>query len=402
MHGTLCTKIDVILICWGAGMITHFSPETSRELKRYVYVYSDPDTREPFYIGKGRGSRVFDHLADTSDSAKARRIAEIRARGKEPLLEILAHGLDEETALKVEAAAIDLIGIDALTNVQRGHHSALYGRIEVSELEARYSGRTISEFDFVDDILLVKINNTYRYGMDAFEVYEATRAAWHVNAERARQVRYAAAVRNGLVLDVYRITAWFPAGSTMLHDRTIDSDGTRLEFVGIRAEESVRDRYVGSSVSTLFSQGNQNPVRYVMGGKRCSCVKKASALLHAIQEDPEQRTWCARYSVYGSPSPDSHGLYTRISTMLKHLYECDMVPERYGEVYESIGDEEIYLKKASGHELDKLSAEQLVSIVAKLVRADHFDNGFLIRTAIAKGLLVHYLDAIMKRWNLLE
>lgn len=85
--------------------------------------------------------------------------------------------------------------------------------------------------------------------------------------------------------------------------------------------------------------------------------------------------------------------------MQKHLYECGMVPERYGEVYESIGDEGIYLKKASCHELDKLTTEQLVSIVANLVRADHFDNGFLIHTAIAKGLLAHYLDAILKRWN---
>ena len=116
-------------------MIQKFSKKTSEALGSYVYVYSDPDTKKPFYVGKGKGNRVFDHLNDNSESAKCLRIQEIRSRGKEPLIEILAHGLDDDTALKVEAAAIDLIGIDNLTNIQRGHDSSSYGKIEVSMLD---------------------------------------------------------------------------------------------------------------------------------------------------------------------------------------------------------------------------------------------------------------------------
>ena len=94
-----------------------FSQNTIKNLGYYVYIYSDPDTKQPFYIGKGKGNRCFNHLFQDNDSEKVAKIQEILKNGKEPIIEILVHGVDEETALKVEAAAIDLIGIDNLTNV---------------------------------------------------------------------------------------------------------------------------------------------------------------------------------------------------------------------------------------------------------------------------------------------
>lgn len=33
-------------------MINKFSPNTIENIGYYVYVYSDPDTHEPFYVGK--------------------------------------------------------------------------------------------------------------------------------------------------------------------------------------------------------------------------------------------------------------------------------------------------------------------------------------------------------------
>ena len=40
------------------------------KLKYYVYLYSDPETNEIFYIGKGKGNRVFSHLTENKNKYK--------------------------------------------------------------------------------------------------------------------------------------------------------------------------------------------------------------------------------------------------------------------------------------------------------------------------------------------
>jgi hypothetical protein len=50
-----------------------FTIEQTEFLKYYVYIYMDPDTKEIFYVGKGKGNRVFSHLNDGSDSDKVKK-----------------------------------------------------------------------------------------------------------------------------------------------------------------------------------------------------------------------------------------------------------------------------------------------------------------------------------------
>lgn len=250
-------------------MIHSFSNKTIEALGYYVYVYSDPDTKKPFYVGKGKGNRVFNHLNEQSESDKVKKIAEIKDRGKEPLIEILVHGLDEETALKVEAAAIDLIGIESLTNQQRGHDSSTYGKIEVSTLEARYVCEELSCKDIKHNVILIKINKLYRNGMTPLELYETTRGYWKVNPERARKVEYVFSVYDGMVIEVYQPMQWFHALSTFSTRQEIVSEEShkslRYEFVGRIANADIRELYVGKSVAGLFSPGAQNPVMYICG-----------------------------------------------------------------------------------------------------------------------------------------
>jgi hypothetical protein len=245
-------------------MLTCFSPRTIKILGSYVYIYSDPDTGKPFYVGKGKSNRVFDHLKDDSDTPKVAKIQEIFHRGKTPCMEILAYGLDEETALKVEAAAIDLIGIEHLTNEIRGFESRKYGRIQVEEIEAKYSSDVLREEDIDDKIMMIRINDTYSDSLSPLELYEMTRGFWRVDVNHAEQADYVLAVYQGVVREVYKIAGWFPGGTTFTQ-RLEDEDWVqgRYEFVGKIAEAPIRQKYRFKSVAHFFPKGCQTPIRYL-------------------------------------------------------------------------------------------------------------------------------------------
>ena len=250
--------------------ITEFPSNIIQELGYYVYVYSDPDTLQPFYIGKGKGNRCFNHLFQEGDTEKIKKIQELKEQGKMPIIEILIFGVDEETALKVEAAAIDLIGIENLTNIQKGHHSALYGRIDVDELYNRFNRDELSREDITENVMFIKVNG-FHYGMTDFQLYDQTRRSWKVNEDRVKQVEYAFAIYEGLVLEVYKIAGWFPAHTTYnsipVSEEIIKHDtieGKRLEFVGQVADDSIRKKYVGKSVTSFYKKGEQNPIKYIL------------------------------------------------------------------------------------------------------------------------------------------
>lgn len=78
----------------------------------YVYALKDPrrDPALPFYIGKGVGTRSYDHLLNPDDTRKGRRIAEIRAAGNEPLVARLVDEVTENQAIRLEAELIAAFG----------------------------------------------------------------------------------------------------------------------------------------------------------------------------------------------------------------------------------------------------------------------------------------------------
>jgi hypothetical protein len=232
------------------------------KLGYYVYVYVDPSDESVFYVGKGRGSRALSHLNATERRKVTSTIRRIRQSGFAPHIDILAHNLpSEQVAFAVEAAAIDLIGIHNLTNEVRGHTGPRYGRMPLSQLIAHYTKKKVV---IKEPSILIRINKLYHFGMTAVELYDATRSAWKVG-EKKHQARYAMAVYEGVVREVYEITGWLQGGSTFAAQnlgKRKQRPG-RWEFVGTLADDSVRKRYVNSYVGHRFRSGAQNPITYV-------------------------------------------------------------------------------------------------------------------------------------------
>lgn len=226
-----------------------------------MYVYVDPTDASVFYVGKGKNGRALAHLRVDEKKRIAQRIRKIRAAGREPQIDILAHGLGTpEAALKVEAAAIDLLGLPQLTNAVHGHGTQ-YGRLPLGEVVAHYTKR---KANIREPAILIRINKAYRYGMSDVELYDATRSAWRVG-ERSRRAEYAFAVFEGVVREVYRITGWVRGGSTfnVRHDGRPHRRPGRWEFIGTLAEQPLRQRYINRYVGDRFRAGAQNPIAYV-------------------------------------------------------------------------------------------------------------------------------------------
>lgn len=241
---------------------TEFPPEVIERLGCYVYVYVDPADGAPFYVGRGQGNRAFDHLWEAGESAKLALIRAIRDRGQRPRIELLRYGLTEDQAALVEAAAIDLLGLGALTNRVRGHHRGTFGRTTARELVDEWTAREVA---VVHPAILITITQLYRSDMSAVELYEATRGVWKLDHWRAQAAELALAVVHGVVKEVYRPQRWVKAGTLEYETRDAAElrEPGRWEFEGDVAEAEARGRYVGRSVRATLGRGRQNPIRYV-------------------------------------------------------------------------------------------------------------------------------------------
>jgi hypothetical protein len=236
-----------------------FSQDVVARLKCYVYRLIDPRNGETFYVGKGKGNRVFAHVhaaegleGDALDN-KIKRINEIRLAGLEVGHVIHRHGMDEGTATEVEAALID--AYPGLTNVMGGVGSNDFGPMHAVEIIRRYAAEPA---EFQHKALLINVN---RSALES-SVYEAVRYAWKISPSRAEEAQVILATVQGLIVGAFVAERWMPATADNFPTREDAAPG-RLGFVGREAPEEVRRLYVGKRVPDEFRRrGAANPIRY--------------------------------------------------------------------------------------------------------------------------------------------
>lgn len=239
-------------------MIDKFSDSVIEKLRYYVYRLIDPRNGETFYVGKGTGNRVFNHVAEQPDSdgdlysEKIGRIREIKSAGLDVLHIIHRHGMDSETAFAVEAALIE--AYPGLTNLAGGHGNTDFGVMHAAEIVRMYEA--LDADLSAHKIIMINVNDA-----EQRDLYESTRLAWRMKKDNAEQAEYVLAVSKGLIRGVFRPTRWMDA--TPENFPGIESMPGRIGFEGVIAEPQIRDLYLGKKVPDEYrKRGAANPIKY--------------------------------------------------------------------------------------------------------------------------------------------
>ena len=244
--------------------IREFSNDTIGKIGYYVYRLVDPRNGQTFYVGKGKGNRVFQHVLgaidyydgvdkkeidEINDPNKLRIIQEIREAGLDVIHIIQRWNLTEKEAFEVESALID--AFPGLANIQSGHGSE-YGVCNAEELEARLSAKAYDEpKDF--GYMIIKVRwwrideMTDQFG-PANARYEATRGCWRISIPDIKKYPYVLSVTDGLVKEVYKVNEW--------HEK-----GERKEFSGVVADKEIRELFIGKRIPDYYAKkGMASPV----------------------------------------------------------------------------------------------------------------------------------------------
>ena len=243
-----------------------FSPEVCEKIKYYVYRLIDPRDGQTFYVGKGKGNRVFAHVNDAlkdyemeedkTNSPKLDTIRDIKKAGLNVIHLIQRWKIpNEETAYLIESAVMDCF--PNLTNKQKGHHHE-NGIINTQTLQRDLSVKAYEEPDdnFAKYIIIKTSEGRVKYFEDSDSkidgVYEATRSAWKLSLIKAKKYKYVLGVINGIVRGVYEVDEWM---KNEIRDR--------IEFIGHPAPENIKNYFINKRIPDKYvKKGSANPALY--------------------------------------------------------------------------------------------------------------------------------------------
>ena len=268
-----------------------FSKEVLENIGYYVYALIDKTTGKIFYVGKGTGNRVFDHVKEAEESSAdlSEKVKTIKKNNGDIDYLILRHWqkpinkkeekAQEELAFEVESMMIDFLefkpylskGIADLTNIQSGHHQSFNGIKTISEIEEEYGhaqkANIKSYLEKGLNVIAIKINGTFKRFATDEDIYQGVRFCWRVSLARANKQDYVLAVYNDIIRGVYPCKGCWKRveeGQERIpgkdENRCYFDQPTTLSDKAKAEYEAIKKDLVGKRLDGL---NKQNPVNYI-------------------------------------------------------------------------------------------------------------------------------------------
>jgi hypothetical protein len=241
-----------------------FDEKTKEKLKYYVYLLIDPDTDEPFYVGKGKDDRVFSHINqdihNADENLKYHEIERIGAKNVKHV--IVRHGLNESSAFAVEASLIDTFRfIPSFNkfvrgNIQGGINSIEKGLMTSDEIISLYNAEPLPQIG--DDCVIININTNYKRGAGVDSIYRATKEIWKMADWRPTNYQYVLSEYRGLIREVFKVEEWYTKERFDRNGKAYVGFG----FNGRVAKKDIRNRYINKSLKVFKPRGYGSPIVY--------------------------------------------------------------------------------------------------------------------------------------------
>ena len=247
-----------------------FNQNVIEALNYYVYALIDPRDKRIFYVGKGKGNRIYQHeessLDESNNNLKLSTIRDIHSAGLKVEHYIIRHNLTEQEAFLVESAIIDLLTYkpfnreSILINIACGYHQWDEGIKTDSEINILYDCEKIKPVPG-ERLLLVSLNRSYLQSKATgvykrADDYESVRKYWAISAAKAEKIDYILGVYKGIVRIVIDVKSY--TTSAVAENGTVFRK-PRFVFEGNIVPDSP---YLNKDVTDYpFSSGN--PIKYI-------------------------------------------------------------------------------------------------------------------------------------------
>ncbi|MCZ4237535.1 hypothetical protein O4H25_11765 [Staphylococcus equorum] len=250
--------------------INQFSESTLAHMEQdhqhvfYVYCLIDPRNGECFYVGKGKGNRVFKHKEDAQkhllyediykeenkNNLKFNKINEICSNDTNVLGYIISYGLTESEAFSAENVLINFLNLTnktTLTNMINGHGSKAY-LVEDLENEFGYDSINLENINTNELILAVKIRDAFRLDKDESKEYpikeserdrsnlkSRTLGSWIIGKDKIHKIKYIIGINTGAnnaVVSAYEVSY------EQVESAETDSGRIRYSFIALSERDA--------------------------------------------------------------------------------------------------------------------------------------------------------------------